>query len=307
MIKKTFRGQALAIVMVVLVVASIIGVSLFSRMAKENQSALNQQDSALAEEQSDAILDIFAGADIETLEEKIGEDVDGAIEFDSLSSSEFATFIDDIGGDPLALPDENFCSGGNSEIGITVTQTDMDDFLEVQTGSVRSYNFDGATVVDPCTLRVGFRAVSEASVFIVKFVRDDGSEMDQHYCITPDGTACSSVDNVEYLTEFLSSGNTLSWNAGDNAYYTWINFVNRVAQRVVEIRVLPLAGTLAVADHFSTDPNCIDREFRAIKITSEVNCNGSYRGKEIYLPGSGNLGYSTLFDYAIYDNGTFAL
>ena len=307
MIRKTLKGQALAIVMVVLVVASIIGVSLFSRMAKDNQSSLNQQDSALAEEQADAILDIFSGADIETLESKIEDDDNDSIEFDSLSSGLFADFIDEIGGDSLALPEDDFCPGDNSVINITIGQTDMDDYIEVQPGSVRSYNFDGATVVDPCNLRVGFRAVSDASVFIMKFVRSDGSEFDNHYCVTTDGTSCSSVDNVEYLSEFLGGGDTLTWDAGDSAYYTWINFVNRMADDVVEVRVLPLAGTLAVADHFATDPTCIDREFRAIKITSEVNCNGSYRGKQIFLPGSGNLGYSPLFDYAIYDNGTFEL
>ncbi|MCD4811641.1 hypothetical protein K8R14_03495 [bacterium] len=307
MMKKYYKGQALAIVMVVLVVASIIGVSLFSRISKDKESAINQQDSALAEEQSDGILDIFVGADVIALETKIRE---GVGPFESISSSEFASFITDIGGDPDALPDEDVgCQEESSSILVTVGQSDDDDFVEVQHGSVRVYSLDGATVVAPCLLTWRFRPVDESVAFLVAYIMNDGSvvtQSEEHYCVTSDGSACTTIENVEYLSSFLNTGDMASVGVmdADGAYPRTIDLVARFAADVIEIRVIPIAGTLAVADSLN-DVTCIDREFRSIKVRSEVNCNGSYRGKEMLLPGSGNLGYSPLFDYAIYDNGLF--
>ncbi|MCD4756225.1 hypothetical protein K8R20_01245 [bacterium] len=307
MMKKYYKAQALAIVMVVLVVASIIGVSLFSRMSKDSQSAINQQDSALAEEQSDGILDIFVGSDVEILEAKIRE---GVGPFENISDSEFSTFISDIGGDPDALPDENVgCLEDSSSIKVTIGQSDEGDFVEIQQGSVRVYNLTDATIVAPCVLTWRFRPVSDSSAFLVEYIMNDGSvvtQSEEHYCITSDGAACNTIDNVEYLSSFLNTGDMASVGAmdGEGAYARSIDLVVRFAADVKEIRVIPIAGTLSVADTLS-DLSCIDKEFRSIKIRSEVNCNGSYRGKQMFLPGSGNLGYSPLFDYAIYDNGLF--
>lgn len=307
--KTVLKAQALAIVMVVLVVASIIGVSLFSRMSKDRQSVINQQDSAMAEEQADAILDVFVGTDIVALEGVLNDDDNEELVFSRLDDIDFVDILTDLGvSDRLANDDRDWCQssdGQNEEDGIRVTleYTEDGEFLELQPGSVRAYNIGSATILSsPCVLRLGFRAVDDNAVFLIKFVEDDGSEEYESYCIGQDGSDCGEMVDVEY-EENLSA---LEWNLEVSAFRRSVNLENMVTNNVGEIRIIPLSGTLAVSDFFgSAQMGCIDREFRSVKIKSEVNCNGSYRGKQMYLPGSGNLGYSALFDYVIYDNGLF--
>ena len=334
--KKYIKAQALAIVMVVLVVASIIGISLFSRMSKDKQGAVNQQDSSLAEEQADAILDMFIGADIVRLEDEV-EAITAPLD----NINDIKGLFDLIGVDKTALPDEGWCvSDQGSSINLSLSKTGDTDFIEVQPGSVRSYNLDGAEISPfeggvcacddvgcstecddhvPCFLRLRLKTNSDYSIFIIKFVaRDDDtgefSEWDQKYCIGQDGAGCDSgsisSEIVSYLSDFIDGGDVLDWSEDlGGAFEKDINLGRKIYnENVVQIRILPLYGTLSVADYFQDGQlSCINRDFSSIKISAEVTCNGSYRGKEMYLPGSGNLGYSSLFDYAIYDNGLFQL
>ena len=57
--KKTYSGQALAIIMVVIVVCSIIGFSMFSRSLRDKRSTIQERYSAEALEVNDNILDSF--------------------------------------------------------------------------------------------------------------------------------------------------------------------------------------------------------------------------------------------------------
>jgi hypothetical protein len=308
MVNRFYKGQALAIVMVVIVVASIIGIALFSRMTKDRQMAINQQDSVLAKEQADAILDLFIGADIDQLESAV---VLGAQTFNDIGS--MTTFLESIGVDSTDIPtDYDWCeSASNSGIRVTASMSEDTDFIELQPGSVRAYDLEGATF-DPsfstCNLRLGFRSMSDYAIFVVKRVFNEGgvySESDQKYCI-PNGTdgSCGDVASVEYESNLES----LTWNTTKLAYHRDVNLFNATAPKaLIEVRVIPLYGTLAVSDYIEdAQLGCItNKEFRSIKVSANVTCNGSFRGREMFLPGSGNYGYSPLFDYAIYDNGLF--
>jgi hypothetical protein len=72
-----------------------------------------------------------------------------------------------------------------------------------------------------------------------------------------------------------------------------------------ELRILPIKGVLGINYELMQEGCINNKQFNAIKVTSEANCNDTYRGKQMFLPGSGTLGYSTLFDYGIYDSGLF--
>jgi hypothetical protein len=166
--------------MVVLVVASIIGISLFSRMSKDKDSAVNQQDSSISSSQVDSILDLFIGADISNIETVLGEDIyDGP--YDSLSA--FANFLEAPGGDTdLAivqnatdLINPNWCPGQNS-INVALEYADENDLVEIQPGGVMAYNLDGASISsspDGCTLQTKIGGVDDKSVFIIKKVMRD--------------------------------------------------------------------------------------------------------------------------------------
>lgn len=295
--KRYYRGQALAIVMVVLVVASIIGIALFSRMSKDRKSVVNQQDSANAQEQADAILNLFLGVDIEVLEASLEED---AFIYPAGGYSDLKGFLDakNIGLDTSPLSEYDLCDGKSaSGIRMSVSFTDADDFIEIQPGGVRAFYLGSdASVTDPCLLNVRLMPVGNYAVFVEKIVYNDGSEDMVSYCI---GSECADIDVVEYEDGLDST----TWQVGeDSGYYTKPSGYNLFNTNISEIRLLPISGVLMVAND---SLSCINREFRYSKVTAEVNCYGSYRAKEMYIPGSGSLGYPTLFDYAVYDMGLF--
>ena len=306
--KNNFKAQALALVMIVLVVASIIGVSLFSRMAKDKESAVNEQDSSIASTQVDAMLDFLIGADIETIETVLGDDDDTNDSYDSTEGS-YSDFLVNNGiisdeGTYNEL-DTQWCEG-ESDVKLSMSYAEPSDFFEVQPGSVMPYNIGDADV-DSCNLTLRLKAMDEHAVFIVKKVYDDGgviTESTGNYCISKDADQeCSEdIDNVDYGENLDSIG---EYDSDSEARLYSIVLEDEIANHVEEIRFIPIKGVLGMSAELSNEGCVSNRQYRPVKITAEANCNGNYRGKQMFLPGSGSLGYSTLFDYGIYDTGFF--
>ena len=78
---KRYPGQAIAIIMVVLVVAAVIGASLYSRMIRNKGEVVDTRESQKALEQAANVLDAFTTSDLPSLQkllsEKLSEDDDG--------------------------------------------------------------------------------------------------------------------------------------------------------------------------------------------------------------------------------------
>jgi hypothetical protein len=302
--KRFFKAQALAIVMVVLVIASIIGIALFSRISKSRQAAIDQQNSNAALEAADSLLDSFLGLDIELLESNLIAEPDQTITFDE---NEMGVLANYLSIPESMLPDPStWCPGSTdnlSSILVRVERTGEDEFVDKQPGDVMAYNVQGASFTeDPCNLTLKINTVSDNSVFILKKVYEGDIDPDvRNYCVHTDGTTnCGDLgDNIEPESSISpppsSVGNVYSLEAID---------LNDLAKPLAEVRILPIVGKIGIS-HELNPPTCIDKEFKDIKITAEANCNGSFRAKQMILPGSGKLGYSTLFDYGIYDNGLF--
>jgi len=299
---KYFKAQALALVMIVLVVASVIGVSLFSRLSKDKQASLDEQDSSIALSQSDATLDFFVGASIDSIEEVLGtEDVRTAND-----SAEIKELLGLVGVDEDSITvDESWCEGENS-MSVSLEYSDYTDYIEFSEGSVAVINLEGGSVEGECILKVRLKAVESTAVFIIQRVFDDEGTVTEEvdgYCIQS-GTeeACpSDIEDVEYE----SSLSSISWDLSEDVHYIDFNLGDEINNDdTVEIRIMPIKGTLALSNELEQE-DCINKQFNYIKITAEANCNNSYRGEQMYLPGSGCLGYSTLFDYGIYDSGLF--
>lgn len=306
--KKVFKAQALAIVMLILVVSSIIGVSLFSRMSKDKDASVSEQDSSIAAAQVDAILDFFIGADIEMIEGVLGEEARGFNNVPDLV--DFLVNNNIITSPPDSGMEEDWCIVSTDEqLKVTIDFADEGDTVEAQPGSVIDYNLEDIEF-DPaasCPLTLYLQSIDTNSVFMVKWIKNDGSEVSElkeNYCITetPGGACTGDLENVHPM-ESLSS---IVTTGGDgNSFYTvtfdlYDLYTN---QNVVEIRVLPIEGALLF---YNNQPSCVsNKNFIPIKIFAQATCNSKTRGSEMFLPGSGMLGYSTLFDYGIYDNGYF--
>jgi hypothetical protein len=315
--KKTFRAQALAIVMVVLVVASIIGISLFSRIAKDRDAAIDQQDSSISATQVDAILDLFVGADLAQLESVLGEEDTYHGPFDDLG--DLAEFLENGAiVEDASMINADWCPGENNNIEVGIDYADDEDLLEVQLGSVMAYNLEGANITDgadQCKLNVSIGSVEDDAVFLLKKVTrgSDGvvDETINNYCIKKgiDSDTCSEIEHVEYEEEGIDYISTMSeftvtFDNITNRHIITIDLNEEINNDTVEIRIIPIRGPLSVSNSLS-DMCKINKLFIPIKIYANANCNDTYRGEEMFLPGSGMLGYSTLFDYGIYDTGLF--
>lgn len=301
---KKFKAQALALVMIVLVVASIIGVSLFSRMAKDKEAAINEQDSSIASTQVDAILDFLIGADIELLEKVLAES-DYSVKFDSMSA--YAAFLSEKGIIDETTKDRlniDWCPGQSKEK-LSMTLAEPLDFFEIQPGSVMTFNLEEASADSSCELTLRLKAIEDHSIFAIKRVYKDLSDIVtediKSYCILQGkNEGCpADIPDVEYESNLSSIEDFDNVN---KVHRIKINLNGAISNNTVEIRFLPIKGVLGMAIDY---PDCINKNFKPIKITSEANCNNSYRGKQMFLPGSGSLGYSPLFDYGIYDSGLF--
>lgn len=302
--KKRFKAQALALVMIVLVVASIIGVSLFSRMAKDKEAAINEQDSSIASTQVDAMLDFLIGADIELLEEVLGESEE--VKFDSMKdyAESFLLRHGIIDEATKSKLDIDWCPGQSKEK-LSMTLAEPLDFFEIQPGSVMAFNLEGASADSSCELTLRLKAIENHSIFAIKRVYKDLSDIVtedmESYCIPQgkNGGCPADIPDVEYESNLSSIEDFDNTN---KVHRIKIDLNDAIYNNTVEIRFLPIKGVLGMAIDY---PDCAHKNFKPIKITSEANCNNSYRGKQMFLPGSGSLGYSPLFDYGIYDSGLF--
>ena len=70
---KKYSGQAIAIIMVVLVVAAVIGASLYSRMIRNKGEVVDTRESQKALEQAGNVLDAFITLDLPSLQKLLSD------------------------------------------------------------------------------------------------------------------------------------------------------------------------------------------------------------------------------------------
>ncbi len=315
MYKKDFySGQAIAIVMIVLIVATVLGASLYSRTLVDQQYAVKEQDSNTAYEQADSLLDPFLYSDVKGLEDYVNQVKDGEVEgvswpitLTSVSEIENLLSMDSINIDTSSLGNvSDWCEGDTSEassLKMTIDRSTPNESIDVRVGASRIFNLEGATISGTsCSLNLKFesRGNTETVFAIKKVYVSDAGEVKEYsnldiigYCLSATGNCSDTTVAPATSVEKISPSDSVSVNLKE---------VKESIYKLREVRVIPLLGTLGVSYSLSTD-SCISSNFDYIKINTGVNCYGSYREKQLLLPGSDSTGYSTLFDYSIYNNG----
>ncbi len=311
-IKNTYPAQAIAIVMVILVVATVLGASLYSRTLKNREAAVNTKDSMQAIEQADTLLDLFVRADYQFLQDMYAKIQEGQYEtFSDIAS--LRTFLQKYGINVGLLDQEvAWCedTSKGSSIKLTISEAEPADFVDIRVGSARVFNIQESQVdlsTASCGIILTFEARDNApTIFAVKKVFGDENHIEEYvndgstddivaYCFQPDGSACESVSGIAAPMDSFES---LSLNK-----QLTINFKEqRNGYPLSQVRIIPLNLTLGVS-HTPTG-DCGNNKFTYMKVNAAVNCYGSFREKQIMVPGADSLGYSSLFDYTIYNIGT---
>ena len=289
------------ITMIVLVVSVVVGMAVYSRTLKDRDSVVSEQESSEALEIADSLIDVFSdvsGDDLLTsvgMEEYIeinnrGDLNDYLVEWDVSSVS--ADFL------------ENACSGTGAEFNIKV-EPSIGEYIEVRDDMVLSFVVGNNSVDSNCGLSLDFepRGTNSVGLVVHKIYGKDHPNTEYKdydpadilaYCVHSGG----SCDNTRVVTSD-------SWVSLPSSLGLDIQLDDEVdGYSLDEVRLLVVGGVLGIKSALSA-PECAGNfDLTMAKVTVEVNCNDVSRGKEVFIPRENSMSYSSIFDYALYnDNG----
>ncbi len=295
---KKYSGQAIAIIMVVLVVAAVIGASLYSRMMRNKGEVVDTRESQKALEQAGNVLDAFTTLDLPSLQNLLSEKLrenDGEIVLDSIDGIKL--FLEELGSDQMDLGLLGLGGGDScSEPVVTITYAQASDGIEYGVGDVIAINVDGVTIPAGCIATLTFyTAGSGDHLFTTKYVymEDDGDvqpyklEDMKLYCLNSTGSNCGggSVAPIESVEGTLASGGNITLNVDQPNLY--------------EFRILPLKEKVKIGLQGNAACNHLLDNY---SIKSTVTCTGQERTMQVVIPNAMNMGYPSLFDYTIYNS-----
>jgi len=304
--RKKYEGQALAMVLIVLVVAVVIGVSMLSRTLRDSKRVTDEKSSAEALEFADSILDVVKGTSVSSLvevcdREDYGEGIDSDDGCSVTGVNSVKEFMTLAGLDSDSLDVFDSCSSASSELSLNLSLTDKDDEYEIRDGDVRSFVIKGQSP-DPvtCTLDLEFepRDSEFAGVVISKVYAKDYTEEipgdykeysyddNLQYCIYGEDSDCSESESMDENWIPVLSGQNLSIPLSSVSGYS-----------LDEIRVKSLGGVVAIRSSLS-DAGCVSNT-EMLKVVAASNCVGTYRAKEVIVPLE-EWG-APIFDYVMYN------
>jgi hypothetical protein len=287
---KKYEGQALAVIMIVLVVAVVIGMAMLSRTLKDRERVTEEKTSAEALEFSDSILDVVKGTPVEKIEEvcanpDFGGGLEEGCEVKGVSAVE--NFLTEAGVSTSFLDSFGQCTGNGSDVEMSISLAGSDDDYEIRPDTVRAFVLRQQTP-DPaaCTLDLEFEprgsenagvAVSRvyASGYDANGVPSDYKPYDYddtvEYCLFRSGDTCP--DGTEFSDSWvpLQSGDTLS-----------VPLTSSDGHALDEIRVRAVNSAVGVRSSLSS-AQCVE-DLEMVKIVVAANCTGSYRAKELQIP-----------------------
>lgn len=306
---KRYAAQALAVVMIVLVVAMVIGMAIYSRTLRDRERVMNEQASAEALELTDSILEVTRGTPLETFETVCsnpvyGEGLTSQSGCTVMGASNVKTFLEATGNSSSFVDNFASCSASGSQVGLQIGYANYDDDYEIRPDAVRSFVVRQQTPSPTsCTLDLEFEprasqnaGVSISKVFATSYDSNGNPETYKpyeyadttQYCLYNSGGTCPDADVLTGVWQPLSTSTTLSIP---------LNEAN-----LDEIRVRAVNAPVGMKFRLSSN-QCV-QDLEMIKIVVSATCNGSWRAKEIQVP---QQEWSLpLFDYVLF-NGNGAL
>ena len=298
---KKYSGQAIAIIMVVLVVAAVIGASLYSRMLRNKGEVVETRESQMALEQASNVLGAFTTADIPLLqshlEAELAEVDPYPIILDGYDA--IAAFLSEIGNMDLKILDSR-TDTSCKEPTVTIAYAELSDEIDYRVGEVMAINLADVQPPVGCEATLAFETRGSGNhLFTIKKVyrtKPTGEvrkyELDDMllYCLNVSGSGCSGVAPVESIYSTLANGDKIT--------------VPLEVQDLHEVRVLPLKEKIGIS--IVGNEQC-GRMLHNYLIKSTVSCSGQERTMQLIVPNATNFGYPAIFDYTIYNSsGTLA-
>lgn len=297
---KKYSGQAIAIIMVILVVAAVIGASLYSRMIRNKGEVIDTRESSKALEQSGNILDAFITIDIRTLQDGLydklteegGKITIEATRLDDLTDN-IVAYFGEIGLELEELTMDASCSNYKMSFEFALPS----EGPEYNVGDVMAINLSSVpTVQSGCEVDLNFPS-GDNKIFTVKEVYSHVSGV---------GYAPYRLEDMEvYCTNNCRGMSPTTsfeeWMTKPILTYDMYALKN---SGLTELRVIPLKGTIEIG--VSSSPQC-NNIFDQFLIKATSICSGQERTMQVIIPSATNFGYDPMFDYTIYNsNGALA-
>jgi len=285
--KKTYSGQALAIIMVVLVISSIIGFSIFTRSLRDKRSTVQERYSAEALEVNDNILDYILQntnegeiPDYLVIDQEYASDLSG--EFDIRNKFDLSK---------LAV-----CGldGTNNKYTVKLFYGDNDTVYQVEPGQAFSFVVpENEAVPDSCVINVKFQPedIPDNTGFTLnKLFRTPLAEATiRDYVYSDAETYCLSTN----CPNFEKKGDYVRWDPADT----------------LEIPEIPAGGVnldraqlIAINSRirFTYEPTAACGVlFKTLILRSSATCNGVFRSKEAIIPV--HRAHFSIFNYVLFN------
>lgn len=307
---KKYSGQALAIVMIVLVISLILGMAMLSRVLRDNFRVVNEKSSAEALETVDAVIDALKGTPVTTMKAscakpQFGTGVTVNESCKVAGTDNVTAYLADLGINVDTSKTLQNCSADSSALEVSTKLAGPDDELEIRPDTVRSFVLRGQTpTVAGCTLNLTVESRGSdvsglmiSKVYARNYVGGVPSEFKPYelsdissYCVYR-GSDCTSNTNLTDSWTPVASGSNISIPLAASGGYN-----------LDEIRVRSVNSIIAIKSSLST-LNCV-KDWEMLKVTVGSNCTGSYRAKEVQIPQ--NEWALPVFDYVVF-NGSGVL
>lgn len=311
-----YQGQALAIVLIVLVVAVIIGLAILSRTLKDSRRVVNEQESAESIEIADTALDALKDITLEEFAEYAeGPGISvcnpgGAIQnYDffthgcEIKSDQMGTFLSHFGAgydvagvfNTINSDLQNQCISELSGYRLKFEPADAQDEFEIAKDSMFAYVPNGNAPTDPaCQVNISASSVGS----------NNGRLINANVYLQRDATSglVSNYKEYEYndIRGYCFQGGcaTNGWSDGGSG----ISVNARVQSGgqdyyINEIRLRALHTTMRVSAT-TTPSGCVPLG-TYMKISAIVNCGDNSRGKEIVV--SNDQWAPQIFDYVLFN------
>ena len=284
--KKTYSGQALAIIMVVLVISSIIGFSIFTRSLRDKRSTVQERYSAEALEVNDNILDYI-------LQNTNEGEIPGLV-IDQEYASDGVNNIKNL----LNMGNNLFnkltvCSldEPNNKYTVKLFYGDNNTVYQVEPGQAFSFVVpEKEAVPDACVINVEFQPedIPDNTGFTLnKLFRTSPAEATiRDYNYSDAETYCLSTN----CTNFEKERNYVPWNPDDTLVIPagGVN-LDRAQLIAINSRI-----------RFTYEPTAACGSlFKTLILRSSATCNGVFRSKEAIIPV--HRAHFSIFNYVLFN------
>lgn len=295
-----YRGQALAISMIVLVVCAILGVSIYSRVVKDRELVQNEKVSAEALEIADSILDSLSTVPVDTLMQNVEQD--GAVEVKGWTDVNL--FLNELGL-TSSVQSLEVCQQGNSSADILIEEATIDDLIEIRPEEARAFRIEGKSMSDPCTLRVKLESRGTVnSGFVIKkiYAKNYDTEVEYKIYEEDDITSYCFSDDLSNCNSSSFSPNA-NWTKVSDGVVLDVDLTEvKSGYSLDEVRIIPVGGVVGIGTEFAQNGCMADEDLGSVRIVANVTCQDIYRAKEVFVPREGATSFSSLFDHTIYNN-----